>query len=276
MTDIKATLTRKLGPLPAWGWALLVIGAIYFYRKYTASKTATTATPTTTPLPSDAGTILQPGESVVGPDGSLTTAPGGGASTGGSDTTDPSAAIGDLANAITAAIAAGQAAQAQPTYSTSPGYGIQPLAATPSTKLKKAVATPKKKGNPIKPKSTSTSKKPSIPKVIKRSIGSRRNYLGGRSSGKSKPSQTKIAIPSGGTVKRTVKATSSSGTRRARPLTPMVAQAGPTQRPVATHPKSSVRSTAPAPPPPRPSAPAPTVTRRVVAAKPKPAPARPR
>lgn len=34
MADIKATLTRKIGPLPVWGWAAVVVGGVYVGRRF--------------------------------------------------------------------------------------------------------------------------------------------------------------------------------------------------------------------------------------------------
>ncbi len=37
----EAMLKRKLGPLPVWAWALVGVGAVYVYRKATASRVPT-------------------------------------------------------------------------------------------------------------------------------------------------------------------------------------------------------------------------------------------
>lgn len=33
MSNVQAALTRKFGPLPAWGWAAILAVVVYFYRK---------------------------------------------------------------------------------------------------------------------------------------------------------------------------------------------------------------------------------------------------
>lgn len=94
--NLKESLTRKLGPLPAWAWLLLFgVGVWYYRNKMNAVTGATSGTGTgsvgptpTTPQPV---TTLDPGQSVYDPNtGGLTTAPGGGLSSGensGSGTT---------------------------------------------------------------------------------------------------------------------------------------------------------------------------------------------
>lgn len=105
MNKIKNALTRKLGPLPAWAWAMLLFGAVYFYQKYHSSTASGTGTGSVSPTPAtpQPQTVLQPGESVYDPNtGALTTAPGGGGSgdTTGSDAADLASAMDSLASAI--------------------------------------------------------------------------------------------------------------------------------------------------------------------------------
>lgn len=45
--DVVGALTRKFGPLPAWGWLLIAAGAIYLYRRHTAASTGASSTSTT-------------------------------------------------------------------------------------------------------------------------------------------------------------------------------------------------------------------------------------
>lgn len=105
MHGIGDALKRKIGPLPAWAWALVAGGALYFYRQHTAAQTGTALQPSQTPAVVQPDTTLQPGESVYDPNtGQLTTAPGGDTSGGGG--TDPTDEIGQLAAAIAAAIEA--------------------------------------------------------------------------------------------------------------------------------------------------------------------------
>ena len=47
-TGVKGTLTRKLGPLPAWVWGLVVVGVVILYRRHQAASSAAAAA---TPLP---------------------------------------------------------------------------------------------------------------------------------------------------------------------------------------------------------------------------------
>jgi len=84
---IGASLTRKLGPLPVWAWALIVFAGVWYYRNKTSqeSGTGTGSVTPTPPTPQDQ-TVLQPGESVYDPNtGLMSTAPGG--DTTGGDTT---------------------------------------------------------------------------------------------------------------------------------------------------------------------------------------------
>ena len=75
MSDVKQALQRKLGPLPAWAWALIGGIALYVYRSRHAVTGASTAAPDTTAggtgtdtgsTPGDV-TTLQPGESAYNP-----------------------------------------------------------------------------------------------------------------------------------------------------------------------------------------------------------------
>lgn len=72
MTDIRAALTRKFGPLPAWAWLTIVGVAAYVWRSRGGGgasgggTAATDITPTEAPEPQDPIT-LGPGESVYNP-----------------------------------------------------------------------------------------------------------------------------------------------------------------------------------------------------------------
>ena len=77
-------LTKKMGPLPGWGWLVVFGVAYYLYKKYKAGSTtaATTAAPLATPtetLQTAGGTYTGP---VGGAPGSVTN-PGGGGGTPG-------------------------------------------------------------------------------------------------------------------------------------------------------------------------------------------------
>lgn len=121
MTDISTALKRKLGPLPAWAWALIGGVGLYWYRNRSGSSVAggTTASTVTgqiadqTQSGGQAPIPLGPGESVYDPNtGQLVSAPGSadsglGAGLGGdggglapAPTPDPTQAIEDLASAI--------------------------------------------------------------------------------------------------------------------------------------------------------------------------------
>lgn len=252
MNDLKNTLTRKIGPLPAWAWFGIFVVAIYLYRKHTASAAATSGTSDTssTGVP-DAGTVLSPGESIVNPDGSLTTAPGSasnGSSTAGA--TDPTS---EIVAALTPLLQAIQASEPVPSdQSAAPAVGpdVTPALTATSTKRKAKTKAPQKNA-----KVANTAKIVSgVGKAVARGASSIRTKTGGRTTGKKKATTPKM--PTG---KRTVKPTSSTGTRlRSKPKVPAVSKASPTQHPVATHPKAK-----PPPPPPKPAPP-----------KPKPQPAR--
>ena len=122
--DIKRSLTRKLGPLPAWAWLLLFgVGVWYYRRKMSPAASAYSGTGTGSVAPASgppqAQVPLEPGQSVYDPNtGALLTAPGGGAAGGG---TDPSSAIDNLANSIADAIAAATAGGQVSPGGTTPG-----------------------------------------------------------------------------------------------------------------------------------------------------------
>lgn len=78
MNNVKQSLTRKLGPLPVWAWALIFGAALYIYRSRKAltggaSSALTSATDTSTGTGTGSGgtpadpVTLQPGESVYDP-----------------------------------------------------------------------------------------------------------------------------------------------------------------------------------------------------------------
>jgi hypothetical protein len=138
---IGGSLTRKLGPLPVWVWAIAGFGLVWYYRnKLSAGSVATgTGTGSVAPAPTtpQAQQVLQPGESVYDPNtGTMTTAPGGG---GVTDTTVPPDNSG-LIDAITAAIAAGEAVAGGRTGTTSSngGAGTAPPSAAATSGTRKA------------------------------------------------------------------------------------------------------------------------------------------
>lgn len=48
MPDIQEAATRKLGPLPAWGWGVAVAGAVIVFRIMRGGKSSSTPSPTAT------------------------------------------------------------------------------------------------------------------------------------------------------------------------------------------------------------------------------------
>jgi hypothetical protein len=140
---IKGALTRKIGPLPAWVWAIVGFGLVWYYRsKLSAGSQSGTGTGSVAPTPVDPqpGQVLQPGESYYDPNtGAMSTAPGGG--NGGGTPSDYSG----LVDGITAAIAAGEAATAGSSGGTGPASTGGSGAGTPP---------PKKRGRGKPPKLT--------------------------------------------------------------------------------------------------------------------------
>ena len=69
-------LTRKFGPLPAWGWVVLAVGAYYLYKKFSgssSSSTVGTTAATITPAPQGTLSYTSPsGASLSGPAGAVT------------------------------------------------------------------------------------------------------------------------------------------------------------------------------------------------------------
>lgn len=81
LNRIRESLTRKLGPLPVWAWALIAGAGLYVYRMRQsggAVDTASTTDTTGAEVADQSPTVLQPGESALTPGGGLVTAPGGG------------------------------------------------------------------------------------------------------------------------------------------------------------------------------------------------------
>lgn len=60
--DVKATFTRKMGPLPMWAWALLAGGGIGLYLRHraTANAAQTTTNQTQAPAGTQAGDVTSP------------------------------------------------------------------------------------------------------------------------------------------------------------------------------------------------------------------------
>lgn len=104
---LKESLTKKVGPLPIWIWAIIALLLVWYYRnKLSGGGTLSTSAVT----PADATqqqspVVLGPGESVYDPNtGQLSSAPG---DTGGSTGGDLATAMEDLAAAMEASLTQG-------------------------------------------------------------------------------------------------------------------------------------------------------------------------
>ena len=135
--NVKAALTRKYGPLPAWAWLLLLGVGVYYYRRKFSAASSGTGTGSVVPAGPTPGTgeqVLQPGESVYDPTaGTLTTAPGGdtsGAQAGNMtnypDLSGFTSSIDALAGALGQASQDGQANATGGGNSTQHGHKKQP------------------------------------------------------------------------------------------------------------------------------------------------------
>ena len=269
---VKNALTRKIGPLPAWGWFLLVGGAYYFYRKYSSASTGTGtgSVAPVAPVPGTGEQVLQPGESIYDPTaGTLATAPGG--STGSSSDTG---ALSDAMNALATAIGNGMPPQQVEISGggTSNGGGGSGTGTTAGKRAwnkwfnrrfnkqfnKRWIA--RHRGQPGATRRTSKPDKIQS-KSTARSSAKTRTITGGRTTARQVARSTTRQ-------RHTVSPVRSIGTRlRQRALKPVVTHTV-TQRRVATHPKPAVREAPTVQP--RPSAP----PKRTVRARAKPRPKR--
>jgi len=303
--NIKKSLTRKIGPLPVWAWALFGFAGVWYYRNklggmYSGTGTGSVGPTPTTPQPQ---TTLQPGESVYDPNtGTLTTAPGSDSLTmgGGGSGSDYAQGIKDLADAIMAGQQGGGAATPQSvtyniTTSTPPQQKRQPKPKLTAKGAKYAPFghtrpkarkgytikglgrgyweyVPKRKPKPKdqhgKPKAT-TKTAPKNAKTKPRSTASTKTTM--RMAGRAAPTiQAKTAANGrsrNGAKPHATVARVQSGKRVTPVVQPMVVR----QRPVAAAtPRTAQRIV---PPPPRPSAPPkPRTPARTVKPPPKPAP----
>lgn len=291
--NVKAALTRKYGPLPAWGWFIIFgLGVWYYRRKFGAvsTGTGTGSVAQSGPTPGTGEQVLQPGESVYDPTaGTLTTAPGGGGASGGGASGDPTGfqqAIDDLANAIATGMPPQQVVVTGGDNSPQGGHKKPP-----KLQGKGAIRAPfghnkptGKKGYTVKglghgfweyvPKAKAKSKgqgKPQIQsgswrssaKSAARSTASIRKNSGGRTTAKqSKPQGHSNAG-------HTSHAPVQNSRARQRPKTPAVTSTI-RQRTVATHPAPTTQRHGAAPAP-RPSAPGPRTQRSPARTPPRPA-----
>lgn len=266
MDRIKQALTRKIGPLPAWGWLTIILVAVYWYRRHTSSTTtaatATTDTTGSTTTPQDPIT-LQPGESVYNPnDGSLTTAPGGG---GGSGSGDGGSSGGSGDNSVNSGVGDTTGTSNSPDLSGLLGSlqniskGIGKL----NVRLGKLSATTKKKA---KPKAAGLRRPPAggnqslQTAAYNASKGGAKNRPRSGAAIKSKIHTPKAHNPGAAKgTSRTVRTVRPASTVRQHQLTPMT-RATVRQRPTAT----SVKPPATEHPanPPRPSSPPPRTHRK--------------
>ncbi len=83
MDNVKNALTRKLGPLPVWAWAIIAGIGVWYYRNRMSGSTASQQSlqddlSQTSPMPPQDPIPLDPGESVYDPNtGQLISAPSG-------------------------------------------------------------------------------------------------------------------------------------------------------------------------------------------------------
>lgn len=292
LKGIGGALTRKFGPLPAWVWAIIAGGGLYYYREHTAAATGTALDPSqvaaTTPQPD---TTLEPGESVYDPNtGQLETAPGGDTSGGGG--TDPSDEIGQLASAIAAAI------EALAPASNDPGDGTD-NPTTPASAKNKPGKNAKKNANaaPGKGKPEKPSSSPGGPNQGKRKNkgklpqgtslapkGAKARVRGILGAGGAAVPRSKATIKGKGGHDRKNAAAATAAAVKGRPRSqantvaksggarprPSLGNAGMIRnRPVASATPKTRASSGPAP---RPSAPAPRPAPRRQAPPPRPAP----
>lgn len=252
MDRVKNALTRKIGPLPAWGWLLLAFGGIYFYRRYsaTSSGTGTGSVAPVSPTPGTGEQVLQPGESIYDPTaGTLATAPGGGV--GDTTSADLATAMDNLANAIGAGMPPSQI-----DITTTPGSPPGGGAGGNKHHKRRLVKSrgqrdaTKRTSRPIKKQSKSAA----------RSNAKTRTATGGRTTGRTKrpgePGQKAPALHT--TVRRKVSSPVRSAGTRQRALQPVVTH-NVTQRRAATHPKPAIKEGPTVQH--RPSAPAPRTVR---------------
>lgn len=233
---IRNALTRKLGPLPAWAWAVIAGIGIYVYRNRSGKLNQPTPLQPSqdNALPPQDQVTLQPGESVYDPNsGVLTTAPG-------SDTTDTSglaAAYNTLAAAIAKATATSAKGGTAPDRGT---VGGVPPRSTPKGKGKHpnnnkkphnthnmpergTKRTPKPKGNRRAPKGDA--KRPRSNTRIRERLGRPNRAYGGTTHGAAPLTPRAAASP---TAQATVRA-------RQRPTQPMVSPPAQGQHQVSSH-----------------------------------------
>lgn len=141
---IKGALTRKIGPLPAWAWLGILAGVLLFIRSRTASAGTTTSTGSSSSTDTAGQDAIgeyqdgyQQGQADAGSGSSGTAGAGDTSGTGGGSGMDPT----DLANAIAAGIAAGEAPAAGGGYTDAPMPYVGPKAIPVKTAKGKAAHT---------------------------------------------------------------------------------------------------------------------------------------
>lgn len=244
--SIRNALTRKLGPLPAWAWAIIAGIGIYVYRNRSGrlnQPTPLQPSQDNAQPPQDQVT-LQPGESVYDPNsGVLTTAPGG-------DNTDLANAYNALAKAIAAATATttanpkggGSEQPVPPSGNRGPrskpkGKGKHPNENKPHPGRKlteRGHRKPKKKGNATPPKGGN--KRPRSGTRIRERLGRPRRTPAPQPRGATPLTPRASANPQTQAANRT----------RQRPRQPMVGGEAPVQHTAGTH-STQRQHTQPAP-----------------------------
>jgi hypothetical protein len=233
--DIKGALTRKFGPLPAWAWLLLIGVGVYIYEKRKSGSvrgTGTGSVAPVTPTP-QAPFLVPPGDGVYDPGtGQLIGGDGGdGSGTGGGASTEPAP--------VYSTGVAGTDPGDSPTSPTSPTPPSDTNPSTPSPLAPNPSVSGPTQTAQLRPRSKATIRRERTRSIQKLNVG------------KEKQLEARSRTGTFGNVASRV---------RNRPKT-KATKTTHTDRPVATHPKPSVKE-APKPAP-RPSSP-PASSRRII------------
>lgn len=110
---LKARVTRKVGPLPVYGWVLLIGGAYLAYRHFSGSSTAVGGANASASGSDEVGGTLGAGGDTSG-------AGGGGSSGAGTESGESGSGYGDLFYALVGALASAPAADTGQTAAVPP------------------------------------------------------------------------------------------------------------------------------------------------------------